>query len=185
MKLGPRWGRSVEWVAAKRQLCAVVVGCLVRLFSQGEVGARWWLGNETAGLRHWCHVQWSYVCTFWVREWGGLNRVVRGLEMGRERWCSMIVVAGDGSGWSWSSRRRVRDGGFMTLVSCLVAIRSCVWVESGRAQLGGWGRSGRKGGSGCALWWWGTRRQMLAPVHLFERGRFGLGLRRDDRNEWV
>ena len=25
-----------------------VVGCLVRSFGQGEVGARWWLGNETA-----------------------------------------------------------------------------------------------------------------------------------------
>ena len=26
-----------------------VVGCLVRSFGQGEVGARWWLGNEMVG----------------------------------------------------------------------------------------------------------------------------------------
>ena len=158
-----------------------VVGCLVRLFGQGEVGARWWLGNETARSRRWRHTLRSYVRTFWVRERGGLDRVVGGLEVGRERWCSTIVVGGDGSGcapWSWSSRRRARDAGITSFVSRLVAIRSCLWVESGRAQSGRWGRSGGKGGSGCALWWWGTRRQMLAPVRSFDRGRFGLGLRR-------
>ena len=89
MKLGPRWGRSVERVVAKWQLCAVVVGlkmgevvgCLVCSFVQGEVGARWWLGNETAGSRCWRHVQWSYVRTFWVQEQGGLDHVVGGLKM--------------------------------------------------------------------------------------------------------
>ena len=76
-----------------------VVGCPVHSFGQGEVGARWWLGNETVGSRHWCHIQWSYVCVFWVREQGGLNRMV-GL-VGMDWGCELVFNDCGGGRWQW------------------------------------------------------------------------------------
>ena len=147
LKLGPRWGQSVERVAAKRRLCAVVVGlemgevvgawCVHLARARWEQGGGWGTRRQgrEAGIT-------SGGCTFWVREWGGLNRVVRGLEMGWERWCSTIVVVGDGSGctpWWWSltwwGRDAVVTSGDRTFVG--------FGFESRRAQSGGWGIRGQ------------------------------------------
>ena len=76
-----------------------VVGCLVLSFSQGEVGAWWWLGNETAGLRRWRHIRRSYVCAFWVRERGGLDCMV-GL-VGTDWGCELVFDDCGGGRRQW------------------------------------------------------------------------------------
>ena len=95
--LGPRAG-GLDRVVGGLEM-GEVVGCLVRSFGQGEVGVRWWLGNETAGSNCWRHVRRSYLRAFWVQEWGGLNCVVGlvGTDWGRE-----LVFNNCGGGrWQW------------------------------------------------------------------------------------
>ena len=66
-----------------------VVGCLVHLFGQGEVGTRWWLGNETAGSRCW-HLVWQLFIHSRGVGWGwGLGFSVE-LRCQCLIWCSFI-----------------------------------------------------------------------------------------------
>ena len=106
--LGPRAG-GLDRVVGGLEM-GEVVGCLVRSFGQGEVGVRWWLGNETAGSNCWCHVRRSYLRAFWVRERGGLNRVV-GVEAAREVVAAVRCGGGERDGRCWRPFVRSIGGG--------------------------------------------------------------------------